>query len=122
MCPSPRLRHRQLGHSWKQTTIDQLPAAAGCYAIFRIDKPPPHLPPKPERLIYIGSANNIRARLQDFGIGNRRQSRETHFGQVDRLALRIALNRHRLHHLTREARLIARLLPPLNRTTWRSSK
>lgn len=96
---------------WTPTTIDAIPARPGCYAIIRDNE-----------LVYIGSANNVRARLQDFGIGSRRQRRETHFGQVDRLRVKAAVDRFLMEHLTREARLIQRLQPPLNRTTWRTAK
>jgi excinuclease UvrABC nuclease subunit len=107
---------------WTRTERDRVPPAGGCYAIFRwtsIENKRDGVPPQ---LVYIGSANNVRGRLQDFGIGNRWQQPRCHFGQVELISIRVALNRTALQHLTREARLITRLQPPLNRTTWRSAK
>lgn len=130
--------------TWSKTDLDAIPRLPGTYAIYRRDpmqsSHPPLAPevtsPKaasntaipailelgPPKLVYIGSAENIRARLTDFGINGRHQKRITHFGQVDRISVKVAPDRRPLQHLTREARLIRRLRPPLNRVTWSSHK
>ncbi len=95
--------HRQEQTRWKITEANAAPHAAGCYAISC-----------GPQLLYIGSALNIRHRLQEHGLCNRWQRRHCRFGQVDELTVRVAYAARRGDHLRREFRLIARIKPPFN--------
>lgn len=107
-----RIRFNNHGRGrWRSTEIDRAPAVGGTYAIF-VD----------QELQYIGSAANVRARLQDHGIGKKWGPRFCSFGAVDAVTLKVAADLKFGRWLMREARLIRRLKPPRNKTTWRTQK
>jgi excinuclease UvrABC nuclease subunit len=88
---------------WIEITLDRIPAIGGTYAIFR-----------GAQLLYIGSAHNIRARLQDHGFASRRGKLITKFGHVQGIRIKVAVELRFGLWLTRESRLIKRLKPPMN--------
>lgn len=110
----PMLQRRFEEHGrgrWTRVPIDSIPAIGGCYAVFT-----------DEHLIYIGSATNIRARLMDHGIGGKWGKVISKFGHRDRVQVKVAVSLIFGSWLSREARLIRRLQPRMNRTTWRTMK
>jgi hypothetical protein len=92
-------------HTWHRCNWQEAPKLAGTYAIFRGSV-----------LVYIGSAIDVRLRLQHHGLAVRWQQPHTKFGPFCELRLRVAINRRRFEHATRELRLINKLSPPANRT------
>lgn len=89
--------------TWRNTEPRNAEARAATYAIFASG-----------RLMYIGSAVDLRKRLNAHGFTTRSPLRQTRFGPLNATTIRVAYNRRRFDHATRELRLIARLQPPLN--------
>ena len=89
--------------NWHTTSPRSLHARAGVYAIF-IDN----------AIAYVGSAVDLRKRLNAHGFTTRSPLRRTRFGELDRCEIRVAYNRRRFDHATRELRLLFRLAPKLN--------
>ena len=92
-----------LHFTWRRTLPRSVLARAGVYAVF-VDN----------AIAYIGSAVDLRKRLSTHGFTTRRPLRTTRFGSLERCEIRVAYNRRRFDHATRELRLIFRLAPPLN--------
>lgn len=90
---------------WTTAAIEDPPHGAGVYAISSRG-----------RILYVGSALNIRFRIQDYGYGRRWKRHTGKFGRSCDLELRIARCRRASDRLSREARLIDRLRPPFNST------
>lgn len=88
---------------WVACELRATPTDAGCYALFNAGK-----------IVYIGSAVNLRKRLRNHGLCQRWQRQRTRFGQVGELSLKVCIDRRRFEHATRELRLISRLKPPHN--------
>lgn len=91
--------------TYKWSEFDQLPAAPGVYAVYANDK-----------LVYIGSAGNIKVRLRSHEFTKRRHG-GYHWrrGYAKKLRLKCREERVFGEALMAEARLIRRLRPPLNR-------
>lgn len=96
---------------WTKTPNDRIPSIGGTYAVFSAGK-----------LLYIGSAANVRGRLQDHGIGGKWGRLVCAFGPMDSITVRVAVDLKFGRWLMREARLVRRLQPPMNRTNWRTRK
>ena len=105
---TPRSRGHRWKRNWQRVKLNEAPHRPGCYALFR-----------GKVLMYIGSAFNIRVRLQHQLIGTRHTYAHTRFGPTAELQLRIAVNKRRNEHATRELRLIERLRPPMNKAGTR---
>ena len=88
---------------WQHTSTDAAPASPGCYAVLARG-----------RVLYLGSAVNIRKRLQDHGLGCRWSRRRCPWGELSSIELRTCGSRRFGDWLAREARLIRRLRPPGN--------
>jgi len=89
---------------WRITDPGSVPPIAGVYAIF-----------SGRVLVYIGSAVNMRERLNDHGVGRSWKRGPGRFSALPQLQLRTAAAGRRGDHLAREFRLITRLRPPENR-------
>jgi hypothetical protein len=90
-------------HTWHSTPLAALPNAPACYAIFQGDQ-----------LMYIGSAIDVRDRIREHGLLPTKHRHPPPLVPLDRVSIKIAFNKRRFAHATRELRLIFRLAPPLN--------
>lgn len=90
-------------HSWHRMPLAALPNLPACYAIFAA-----------ERLAYIGSAVDVRDRVREHGLLPTKHRHPTPIVPIAIATIRVAFNRRRFEHATRELRLIFRLAPPLN--------
>ena len=101
----PRLSQRSpsSSHTWHTADVRVLPNLPACYAIFAAS-----------RLMYIGSAIDVRDRIREHGLLPTKHRHPTPIVPLELAQIRVAFNRRRFAHATRELRLIFRLQPPLN--------
>lgn len=96
-------RARARDPRWRAATPAEVHQTGGCYAIF-----------DGTQLVYIGSAVDLRKRLSNQGIIARMPRPHAKLGSIPRPRLKITGSKRWGDWLTREARLIRRLRPPLN--------
>lgn len=90
---------------WHEITGSPAPPVPGVYALF-----------SGHRLLYIGSAVNLRDRCTDHGIGRSWKRPPGRFTATPALRVKVSPEPIAGRWLMREYRLIRRLRPPLNRT------